>query len=518
MCTRPSIRAGASTGSARARRRRSRPTRSHPGCSTATSPAPASTRSRPASRRTRTPRHNLWQPADDADGNDFGAHGSVRRQGAQPRPAAVGLLPSRRVGLRCGRRRRPGRPREASPPMSVTGPHVLREYALLADGERGALIGPHGDVAWMCAPRWHDGSLFSTLAGGSGTYVVGPRGRYVWGGYYETNSLVWHSRWVTEHGIVECREALAYPGDAHRLVLRRVWCITLDCRAGIDVLLRPRADYDRRAMGGTPRTPPGWWTFRCGPLYLRWTARPGCAAPRRRTGRCASTSNAGERHDLVLEVSDQPLPDEPVDAATAWGTTEATWEKTVPTPRGTLAPRDTAHSIRGAARADQQQRGNGRGGHHQPAGTLRRRAATTTTATCGSATSASPARRARRWGPTRCWTPRSASSAGRLRDTAPNLAPAYTVTGEAVPGTAALRSARLSRRVRRRGQSGPHPVPARRVRRVVAAVRRRRSRRPARRRGRSRPRSSRPPPSRNAGGSPTPASGSSTTTAGRTAG
>ena len=33
-------------------------------------------------------------------------------------------------------------------------PHVLREYALVADGERGALIGPDGVIAWLCAPRW----------------------------------------------------------------------------------------------------------------------------------------------------------------------------------------------------------------------------------------------------------------------------------------------------------------------------------------------------------------------------
>lgn len=31
-------------------------------------------------------------------------------------------------------------------------PHVLRDYALLADGHRGALVGPRGNVAWMCAP------------------------------------------------------------------------------------------------------------------------------------------------------------------------------------------------------------------------------------------------------------------------------------------------------------------------------------------------------------------------------
>ncbi len=27
-------------------------------------------------------------------------------------------------------------------------PHVLRKYALLADGQRGAVIGSRGDVAW----------------------------------------------------------------------------------------------------------------------------------------------------------------------------------------------------------------------------------------------------------------------------------------------------------------------------------------------------------------------------------
>ena len=28
-------------------------------------------------------------------------------------------------------------------------PHVLREYALIADGERGILVGPKGDFVWM---------------------------------------------------------------------------------------------------------------------------------------------------------------------------------------------------------------------------------------------------------------------------------------------------------------------------------------------------------------------------------
>jgi hypothetical protein len=38
--------------------------------------------------------------------------------------------------------------------IETFSPRVLREYALLADGERGILIGPRGNFVWMCAPRW----------------------------------------------------------------------------------------------------------------------------------------------------------------------------------------------------------------------------------------------------------------------------------------------------------------------------------------------------------------------------
>ena len=43
----------------------------------------------------------------------------------------------------------------------------------------------------------------------------------MWGGYYEDGSLIWRSRWITTDGVIECREALAYPGDARTAVLLR---------------------------------------------------------------------------------------------------------------------------------------------------------------------------------------------------------------------------------------------------------------------------------------------------------
>ena len=109
-------------------------------------------------------------------------------------------------------------------PTSLTHdppPAVLREYALLADGERGILIGPRGEMGWMCFPGWADDAVFCALIGGGSWYTVTPVGRFVWGGHYEEGSLIWRSRWVTESCVVECREALALPGRTDRATLLR---------------------------------------------------------------------------------------------------------------------------------------------------------------------------------------------------------------------------------------------------------------------------------------------------------
>ena len=64
-------------------------------------------------------------------------------------------------------------------------PQVLSEYALLADGERGAVLGPRGEIVWMCVPRWDSDAVFSSLIGGRGGYAITPVEPFVWGGYYE---------------------------------------------------------------------------------------------------------------------------------------------------------------------------------------------------------------------------------------------------------------------------------------------------------------------------------------------
>ena len=224
-------------------------------------------------------------------------------------------------------------------------PHVLREYALLADGERGAILGPRGDIVWMCAPRWDSDAIFSALIGGSGGYAITPVDTYVWGGYYETGSLIWRSRWVTASGIIECREALAYPADPHRLILlRRV--VAVDGDAHVRVILSPHGDFGDDALLQL-RQSAGVWTARTGPLHLRWAggaqAQPGGRRSHRRlTFDC--TVRAGQYRDFVLEVSDQSLPFELPAPAPLWEATETAWHAAVPAVAAALAPADTRHS------------------------------------------------------------------------------------------------------------------------------------------------------------------------------
>ena len=222
-------------------------------------------------------------------------------------------------------------------------PHVLREYALLADGERGAVVGPRGDIVWLCVPRWDSGAVFSALIGGDGGYTVTPDEQFVWGGYYEQATMIWRSRWTTREGTVECREALAYPADPHRAVLLRQ-VRALDAPGAVTVTLRPRADYDQQPLLDLHRHG-GIWTARVGDLHLRWIgaadARPQLS---RHQLQLRLELRPGQHHDLVLELSDRPLPAETPEATGCWRATESAWTQAVPTLDSGLAPRDTRRS------------------------------------------------------------------------------------------------------------------------------------------------------------------------------
>jgi alpha,alpha-trehalase len=313
-------------------------------------------------------------------------------------------------------------------------PQALRDYALLADGERGAVVGPAGEIVWMCAPRWDSDAVFADLIGGGGSYQVSPHGRFVWGGYYEEGTLIWRSRWITDDGIIECREALAFPGDQHRLVLLRS-IIAGSTPARVKVCLDPRAEFGRKSLRALQRSD-GCWTGRLGDLHVRWSGGVEKATVDR-TGHVSYLGfdlvvPPGTRHDLVLEISDQPLDAEPPDAGAAWQATEAAWVSEVPALANLTAGRDARHAyavLRGLT--------SSAGGMVA--------AATTSLPERADAGRNYDYRFA--WIRDQCFTGQAMAAAGayplldratgfvaeRLLADGPDLAPAYTVTGGRVP-------------------------------------------------------------------------------------
>ena len=248
--------------------------------------------------------------------------------------------------------------------------HALRDYALIADGERGAVIGPRGDIVWMCAPRWDSDAVFSALIGGEGIYAVTPAAEFVWGGYYEDGSLVWRSRWITRSGITECQESLAYPAAPDRLVvLRRV--VAREGPADVTVRLDPRAGFGQHGLRSVSQDDQAYWTGRVGELHLRWSGDV-AAAKVRRAGRHSRlelllTVPPGEHRDLVLELSAAPLREEPPEAGRLWHVTRAQWAQVAPALAETLAPAGRPAVAGAAARHDQPRGRDGRGRDHQPA-------------------------------------------------------------------------------------------------------------------------------------------------------
>ena len=221
-------------------------------------------------------------------------------------------------------------------------PRTLRQYALIADGERGALIGPEGNIAFLCAPRWHDDAVFASLVGGSGEYVVTPaNARHVWGGHYEQDTLIWRSRWVLDEAVVESREALALPADPEvAVVLRHIEAVRGD--AHVRVLLQCRAGFGSRRMTVNRRAD-GSWEGHTGDLTYRWSGDTAEAHLTDEGIALHLAIPAGETRDLVLEVGPRLRGARP-DPARLWDATEKTWREARPALQGSAAPGDSGHS------------------------------------------------------------------------------------------------------------------------------------------------------------------------------
>lgn len=232
------------------------------------------------------------------------------------------------------------------PPTEYGGfrPQVLREHALIADGERGCVVGPHGNILWMCVPRWHDEPVFATLIGGRGQYTVTPTDEWnVWGGSYLPKSLVWRGKWVTTDSVIVCEDSLAYPADVDTaVILRRIRAESGTAR--VSVSLQPAAGFDGHVMSDAAVDEDGIWTGQVGDVRMRWQGAQDAKVAEDGCLRFELELDEGEEHVLALELARCDLPEAAVDADEELERTYRTWQRTVSVVQRPGRSEDILHS------------------------------------------------------------------------------------------------------------------------------------------------------------------------------
>ena len=186
---------------------------------------------------------NLFDPVRRASGD--ARH--LRRPGQVAQPAAVGDAPTARL-LGCGRSPAAGLAAAGLATMGALADATCAARVRAAGRRRArSLVGPRGDIAWMCFPRWDSGALFVRPDRRLRRLRGDPPRRATCGAATTSRRAdlaqpLGHRR---RHD-VECREALALPAPPSRaVILRRI--ARRGRRARCDVVLDPR----RRASGAT---------------------------------------------------------------------------------------------------------------------------------------------------------------------------------------------------------------------------------------------------------------------------
>ncbi|MCX6464025.1 MAG: glycoside hydrolase family 15 protein, partial [Pseudonocardiales bacterium] len=185
----------------------------------------------------------------------------------------------------------------------MTDPLPIAEHGLIGDLRSAALVGTDGTVDWFCPRRFDAPSVFAALLdterGGhwamAPTCAVASRSQF-----YHPDSAILVTRFLTEHGIVECQDLMpilrAGDPDHRQRLVRRV--VNVRGTVGMRTEIVPRFDYGREEATAE-RVPGGLW-FTDGDLALGL----GASVEMAEDGTAEFTLEEGQSALFVLEVHD----------------------------------------------------------------------------------------------------------------------------------------------------------------------------------------------------------------------
>ncbi|MBW0116688.1 glycoside hydrolase family 15 protein [Pseudonocardia sp. KRD-169] len=130
----------------------------------------------------------------------------------------------------------------------------IAEHGLIGDLRSAALVGTDGTVDWFCPGRFDAPSAFAAVLDteGGGHWAMTPTCEVASRSqFYYPDSAVLVTRFLTEHGIVECQDFMPV-GDGPQRLVRRVLNVRGEVGMRTEVVPRPGYARERAAAKAVP--------------------------------------------------------------------------------------------------------------------------------------------------------------------------------------------------------------------------------------------------------------------------
>ena len=161
----------------------------------------------------------------------------------------------------------------------------IEDYGLLGDTRTAALVSSHGDIDWLCAPRFDSPPVFGRLVGGqdAGTFRAGPvEPAEVLARQYLPHTATLQTAWRVAGGRLILTEGMVAEVSGRLLpatvLVRRLSAEGRAVDGALGVIVPDSRDAAHQRSSSAPSSVSGWRRRYRAEARLLSTSRKACAA------------------------------------------------------------------------------------------------------------------------------------------------------------------------------------------------------------------------------------------------